>query len=455
MAIFNFSSLYSGSDWLTNVRLVTDAHGHITSIDCDVSFGASDVVLGPAIPAMQNVHSHAFQRAAVGLTEYKKSASEDFWSWRKAMYGIAAQLTPDRLNAIAKGLYLEMVKAGYSGVGEFHYLHNAHMDQSLDMSMAILKAASEVGIAVTHLPVFYQYAGFGKKAAEEGQQAFVHSAEDFIRFWHILKGRVDGNNRLGVAFHSLRAVDAADIAGMLEKLPASIPCHVHIAEQTAEVEAAVAFTGKRPVELLFDHVPVDEDWTLIHATHLNDAEITAIAESGAVVGVCPTTEANLGDGIFPASQFSRRGGRMAIGSDSHISVDPREELRLLEYSQRLTRRQRTILVGRHSGHVGEYLWRESAINGAQSLGQPCGALEVGKRADLLVLDDTDMAYAGVRYGQIFDALVFAGQPNPIRHVMIGGNWVVENGRHAKEEAIISDYRAAVQEIIRMLESEDA
>jgi len=450
-----FSEGLIGQSWAKDICLTVASDGFITQVETAVNPRKSEV-FGPVLPAMANVHSHAFQRAFAGLAEYKSPGKSDFWSWRNAMYAFAERMTPAALETIASALYIEMLKAGYSTVGEFHYLHNSDKDQALGMSDAIILAADRAGIALTLLPTLYQASDFGGKTPLAAQLPFVHSADDFSRLVQILAPRLTGRHQLGVAFHSLRAVrqdSFAPVINTLENTSLKAPIHIHIAEQTAEVDACLEHTGKRPIEWLLENQGVDHRWCLVHATHLVESEWQALAETGAVVGLCPTTEANLGDGLFPLPEYLKAGGKWAIGSDSHISIDAREELRLLEYGQRLARQERTVLAAPEEEHTGVHLWQSAARNGAQALGQPVGEIAVGKRADLIVLDETSPVFAGASYGQLVDAFVFSGQPNPISHVMVAGNWVVEGGKHCQEEEIFGRYSALVSEIAASMEDQ--
>lgn len=453
-----FSEGLIGVDWCTGISLEIAPDGMITRIETGVKAPKGVVVHGPVLPAMPNLHSHAFQRAFAGLAEYREAGASDFWSWRNAMYHFARHMTPEAVEVISSALYVEMLKAGYSAVGEFHYLHNAHEDHSLVMSEAILRAAEITGIALTHLPVLYQASDFGSEPPLDGQAPFIHSTDEFCRLLQILKPRFIGRHKLGLTFHSLRAVPEESFApaiDAIETLDLKAPIHIHIAEQTREVNACLDWADARPVEWLLKNQPVDERWCLVHATHVVEAEWRGMAERGCVVGLCPTTEANLGDGLFPAHEYVAAGGRFGVGSDSHISIDAREELRLLEYGQRLARQARTVLTPTEGGHTGEFLWRQAAKGGAQALAQPIGELKVGKRADLIVLDKKAPSFAGASYAQIVDAFIFAGQPNPITDVMVAGNWVITGGRHEKEDEIFGRYRETVGRIARLMEEEGA
>ncbi len=451
-----FSEGLIGRDWAADICLHVGTGGLIEKLETGVNAPRGAQVFGPVMPGMPNLHSHAFQRAFAGLAEFKTPGQSDFWSWRSAMYHFAKHMTPAAVEVIARALYIEMLKAGYTAVGEFHYLHNSHNDQALAMSKAVITAADETGIALTHLPVLYQSSDFGGKAANEGQKPFLNDDRAYARLLSILAPRLKGRHRLGLCFHSLRAVPEGAFApaiAAIDELDPQAPIHIHIAEQVAEVEACLKATGKRPVEWLLENVDVNDRWCLIHATHVNEAEWRGMAERGVVAGLCPTTEANLGDGIFPAAEYMAAGGRFGVGSDSHISIDAREELRLLEYGQRLTRRARTVLTGGDDGHTGEFLWRSAALGGAQALGQNVGEIAVGKRADLVVLNGAASQFAGASYGQIVDAFVLMGQPNPISEVMVAGDWVIRGGKHAQEDEAFAEYRDLVRGIAAKIEGD--
>jgi formimidoylglutamate deiminase len=417
-------------------KLLDDAGGTVESIGRWV------------LPGMPNLHSHAFQRAMAGLAERKGKADDSFWSWREAMYGFAATIGPEQLQAIAAQLYVEMLKAGYTRVCEFHYLHQqpdgAPYAEPAAMSLALIEAAREAGIGLTLLPVLYMSGGFDGRALGERQRRFGHDVDGYLRLLETLQAQVGDDLRVGIALHSLRAVPEQAMREVLASPLASAgPVHIHIAEQIGEVQDCLARRGARPVEWLFDHADVDARWCLVHATHLTDAETAQIAASGAVVGLCPTTEANLGDGLFPLPAYLDAGGILGIGSDSHISVSPVEELRWLEYGQRLQTRHRNI-AARHPGDsVGETLWRATLRGGTQASGLPAGELRGGARADLIVLDDASPLLAARDERSVLDSFLFAGNTPLVRDVMCGGRWVVRDFHHHNEERIAARYRQAV------------
>jgi formimidoylglutamate deiminase len=411
---------------------------------------------GPVIPGMPNVHSHAFQRAMAGLTERSGGGGErdSFWTWRQLMYDFAGRLTPMEVEAIAAQLYVEMLKAGYTAVGEFHYLHHdldgrAYADPA-EMSERVIAAARAAGIGLTHLPVLYAHGGFGGAPPRPEQARFVSGLEPFLALVAALRRRHAGDPqlRVGIAPHSLRAVSPALLADAVRGLrgeDAEAPVHVHVAEQTKEVEDCLAWSGKRPVQWLLDHQPVDRRWCLVHATHMTAEETRAVAASGAVVGLCPTTEANLGDGLFPAPDYLAAGGLIGIGSDSHVSVSPMEELRWLEYGERLESRRRNVLAKEAS--VGATLYRAALEGGAQALARPIGRLAAGARADLLVIDGEAPTLLGKTGDRLLDACVFAGNVNPVRDVMVGGRWVVQERHHLAEEAVFARVRSTVAALV--------
>ena len=442
--------------WHDDVRLTLDDDGTIIALAADAHPAGAAVLGGPVIPGMPDIHCHAFQRAMAGLAERAAPGGDDFWGWRRLMYDLQARLDPDGIRAVATQLYVELLKQGYTAVGEFHYLHHqpggAPYAQPSELSVAVVSAALAAGIAITHLPVLYAHAGFGEESLGAAQARFRGDAE-FV--WRIVEDirsqhRASALVRAGVAPHSLRAVSPAllaELAAAARAAPEATPVHIHVAEQVREVEDCVGWSGRRPVAWLLDNVAVDADWCLVHATHVDDEEIAALAASGAVVGLCPTTEANLGDGIFPLAELDARGGRFGIGSDSNVSRSPVEELRWLEYGQRLTRLRRNVLAGPDDPSTGARLWRRAAADGARALAQPSGTIELGRRADLVVLDGDAVELASRAGDALLDALIFAGNRNLVRDVRVGGRAVVTDRRHTLEEEARGDFVAAVGKLL--------
>jgi formimidoylglutamate deiminase len=391
---------------------------------------------GLVVPGMPNVHSHAFQRAMAGLAERKGPAGDSFWHWRETMYRFLATLTPDDVESIAAQLYVECLLHGYTSVGEFHYLHNApdgsRYAEPAELAQRVVAAAERAGIGLTLLPVLYRRSGFGGALPTKAQRRFVLSLDDYAGLCEAMAPRVP----IGIAPHSLRAVTAEELAAAVN-LAGERPIHVHIAEQEKEVADCIAWAGARPVSWLLDHGPVDHRWCLVHATHTDDAERRRMVSSGAVVGLCPSTEANLGDGIFPLPDYLAQGGRIGIGSDSNVGTSPVEELRWLEYEHRLRTGTRNVTDGLH---------RAALCGGAQALGRNCGAIEVGRLADLVVLDTQHPALVGRGGDALLDAWLFSGNSTPVRDVMVAGNWVVRNRRHRAQQPIAAAFRRTMRRL---------
>jgi formimidoylglutamate deiminase len=444
--------------WRRNVLLQWDRHGMLSAVTPDsVAPAGVPRAAGPLLPGMPNLHSHAFQRAMAGLTEYRASATDTFWSWRDLMYRFAARITPEGLGAIARWLYIEMLKAGYTSVCEFHYVHHApdgsRYANEAELAQRVVDAAHTSGIGITMLPVLYQYAGFNQQPPRDDQRRFINTPDGLLRIVDALRHAQPEHAalRYGVAPHSLRAVSGDGLRALLEGLDAMLPgapVHIHVAEQTAEVDACVAAQGARPVQWLLDRFDVNARWCIVHATHVDADETVALATSGAVAGLCLTTEANLGDGVFPAHEYLAAGGRFGIGSDSHIGVDWRAELRLLEYGQRLVRRQRNVLASEHAPYVADRLFAAALDGGAHATGRATGALEAGRRADWIVLDADHASLAGQASTAWLSGAVFCEHGDtPVRDVFTGGAQVVANRRHRDEAAAYAQYRAALAELL--------
>jgi formimidoylglutamate deiminase len=427
----------------SGVTIAIGADGRITGVEIDDGAGAERIG-GFALPGMANVHSHAHQRAIAGLTERSGADDDSFWTWRDAMYRFALKMNPDEFQAIAAQAYVEMAKAGYTAVGEFHYLHHqpdgSPYANPAEMGLRCLAAAEESGLAITLLPTLYMQGGFGAAPPQPGQRRFINALESFVALTAALPAGPRAVH--GISIHSLRAVPLAAMKQLLAEVAAG-PVHLHIAEQTREVEDCFAATGRRPVELLLDHVELTPRWCLIHATHLTLTETSALARSNAVVGLCPTTEANLGDGIFPARNYCRAGGAIAIGTDSNVEITVAGELRMLEYSQRLQHRARNVLAGGPHRSTGRVLYEAAASGGAGALGQPMGTLAAGHAADIVILDPDHPALIGRHGDSIIDSFVFSGADRAVRDVFIGGRQVVHDGRHIAETAVRDRFRRAV------------
>ncbi|MFZ6649454.1 formimidoylglutamate deiminase [Undibacterium sp. TJN25] len=436
--------------WARDVRLSWDAQGNLTGVEAGASAMAYESQENFVLPGMVNLHSHSFQRALAGMTETGGEGPDSFWTWRDLMYRTALNITPGQMQAIAAQLYTECLRHGYTSVCEFHYLHRAQ-DGSLYADIAetarrVLAAAQASGIGITMLPVLYSHADFGDIPLRHDQRRFATDGENILRMFAALESERNGQVEIGVAPHSLRAVRPQQIRELLAALPVRRPVHIHIAEQQREVDACLQMTGKRPVELLFDTQEVGARWCLVHATHLSAAELQMMAASGAVAGICTTTEGNLGDGFFDLPAYIAARGRFGIGSDSHVSQSPVEELRWLEYGQRLRMQQRNVAQASSRRRVGDFLWNEALAGGAQAAGRDVGRLAAGARADMLVLDGQHPNLAELPAVDVLNTWMFTGNDNLVRDVYVGGNKVVENGRHKDQAAISAAYAAAMAEL---------
>ncbi len=430
---------------------VTIESGRFASVEPDSApLPDAERVHGIALPGVGNLHSHTFQRGFAGLTERRGDDEDHFWSWREAMYAFVGALTPDDVQAIAAMAFVEMIESGFTAVAEFHYLHHAADGQPYadpgEISRRVVAAAAETGIGLTLLPVFYAHGGFGGLPPSPGQRRFVCDLELFARL-HASAGEAVATlpiGGIGIAPHSLRAVTHAELEHLLA-IHAIGPVHLHIAEQEREVEECLAATGERPVDWLLGTIAVDPRWCLIHATHMTVEETLRLARTGAVAGLCPITESNLGDGIFPTVAFMEAGGRFGVGSDSNVAISLRDELRTLCYSQRLRDRKRNRLATatRSSGRV---LFDMAAAGGAQALNLPIGAIAPGLRADVVVLDAEHVALAGKRDDAILDSWIFAAVDSPVRAVMVNGLWTVVDGRHRARDRVAAAFRSAMRRL---------
>jgi formimidoylglutamate deiminase len=441
--------------WCASVLLEVAEDGRWSAVQPDTSQPEGVVALpGPALPGLVNAHGHAFQRAFAGLTERRDSGSDDFWSWRERMYRVALRITPEQLEAVATQLYIELLRGGYTQMCEFHYLQHAcdgsRYDDPLAMTHALVRAAATAGIGLTMLPVLYERAGFQQATLRDDQRRFATTADDVILLRDQVRAMKTPLVSAGVAIHSLRAASADSILELLARCDGDEgPIHIHVAEQTGEVDDCVAATGARPIEWLAQHVALDARWQLVHATHATPREIASVAESAAGVVLCPSTEANLGDGLCDLPRWLAGGVTLSIGSDSHVTRDWREELRLLEYGQRLLLRRRNIAAAPQlrSPSSATRLFDRCLAGGAAAAGLANWGLQKGARADLLVVDTEDESLLGVPDEQLLDALVFSSPSRPWRDVMVAGRWVVNNRRHAAEN--LQAFKAALSRLARV------
>ncbi|CAM3885063.1 formimidoylglutamate deiminase [Serratia silvae] len=431
--------------WAHNVRLEVDELGQLTQVTTNADPDGCLRLHGDVVPGMPNLHSHAFQRAMAGLAEVAGDPQDSFWTWRDLMYRLVQRLTPEQVGVIARQLYIEMLKGGYTQVAEFHYLHHtpegkAYADRG-EMTGRLSEAALQAGIGMTLLPVLYSYAGFGAQPAQAGQRRFIQSAESYLEQQQVIARQLAGQplQNQGLCFHSLRAVELGQMQQILAASDQSLPVHIHIAEQQKEVNDCLAWSGQRPVAWLYEHLPVDSRWCLVHATHLDREELEQLARSKAVAGLCPTTEANLGDGIFPGDSYLHHQGRWGIGSDSHVSLNVVEELRWFEYGQRLRDQRRNRLTTPEQPAVADVLYQQALQGGAQACGTAIGKLAVGYRADWLVLDGDDPYLASAPDVSILNRWLFAGGKEQIRDVFVAGRQVIEQGRHALQQQSSAEF----------------
>jgi formimidoylglutamate deiminase len=446
-----FEEALLADGWAPRVRIGIEA-GRIAAVERNVPCAPTDQAYGIAVPGLANVHSHAFQRGMAGLAERRGPNHDDFWTWREVMYRFLDRLTPEDVEAITAQAFAEMLAAGFTRVGEFHYLHNDVDGRPYanpgELTDRILAARAATGIGLTLLPVFYAHGGFGGALAKAGQRRFLNSPDSFARLVEHARSavRASPDAVVGIAPHSLRAITPDELTAILP-LAAGGPIHIHAAEQEGEVADCVAWCGARPVRWLLDHAPMDPSWCLIHATHLDDAEVADLARTGAAAGLCPITEANLGDGIFPARSFLGQGGRFAIGTDSNILIDAAGELRALEYSQRLEARSRNLLAPHEGDSVGAALFAGALAGGAQALGSGPAGLQAGASADIVALD-ADHPSLVARHGDaVLDGWIFGAGREAVEAVWRAGDQVVVDGRHRDAAPIAARYRATLRRLL--------
>jgi formimidoylglutamate deiminase len=436
--------------WSRDVRL-SIADGRIAAVRTGVAATDADERHAIGLPGLPNLHSHGFQRGMAGLTEIRGASSDSFWTWRELMYRFVARMTPDDIEAITAQAYVEMLEAGFTRVGEFHYIHHdpsgAPYGDIAELAGRVAAAAQASGIGLTLLPVFYAHAGFAGRVPDEGQQRFVNDVDRFARLIEASRMAVAGCDGavVGVAPHSLRAVTPDELTAILPLAEAG-PIHIHVAEQIKEVEDCVAWSGNRPVRWLLDHAPVDRRWCLVHATHMTDEETRAMAATGAVAGLCPVTEANLGDGIFNAPEYRGGGGTFGVGTDSNVLIGAADELRQLEYSQRLKLRARNVMATPRTASTGRALFDGALAGGAQALGV-AGGLAAGLAADIVSLDAESPALVGRSGDAVLDGWIFGSRRSPVDCVWTSGRKVVTNGRHHQAESVAAGFRRRLEGLL--------
>jgi formimidoylglutamate deiminase len=453
---YSFKGLLQNEGWLSPAFVSTDSNGLITDISNQPNDSIQyEQVDGYALPGFQNAHSHAFQYAMAGIAETHQTGAiaDDFWSWREAMYKVALTINPDQLEAIATMLYGEMVKHGYTHVAEFHYLHHnkdgARYDNLAEMGERLVAAAQTAGIKITLVPMFYQQGGFGISPQSHQRRFISDSIADYDRLLEATKEVVSahGHASYGFGIHSLRAVAPQDIITSLEGADSKLPIHIHISEQLKEIEDAVSYLGKRPVQWLIDNANVNHRYHLVHATHLDNSEVEGIAKSHAHAVLCPTTEGNLGDGIFPLKAFQDWGGKWSIGTDSHVGLNPLEELRLLDYGQRLISHHRNTFTSETEGDSASYAIKQSLISGRAAMGNlETGYFKIGQPMDAVVYDAYAPLIASATTNTVLPTIVYSSDQSHCLGTLVDGKWVVKSNQHVKKEAITSTFLKALTAI---------
>ena len=447
MPVIHAATALTPEGWKADTRLTVEG-ATIVAVEAGAAPQPDDERCAILAPALCDVHSHAFQRGMAGLAERRGEAADTFWTWRETMYRFALAMTPDDVEAVASQLYVEMLEAGFAAVGEFHYLHHARdgtpYAAPAEIAARIVAAARATGIGLTLLPVFYAHSTFGGAPPRPEQRRFITDVEGFARLLEDCRALMSGLGPVGVAPHSLRAATPAEIAAVVA-LADEGPIHIHAAEQIKEVEDCLDWSGARPIEWLLDNAEVDARWCLIHATHMTDEETRRLARSGAVAGLCPTTEASLGDGVFNAPLYLAEGGGFGVGSDSNVEIGVAAELKQLEYTQRLRRRARNVCA-LSAGSTGRALYQRALAGGAQALNRRSGALQPGAAADFVSLRADHPTLAGRSGDAILDAWIFSVGNPLVDCLWSGGRKVVVDGRHAAREPIAARYAAAMRRL---------
>jgi len=453
--VLKFEGLLTNDGWLCPAYAEVDTHGNIASVsESKPSEGSIESVNGYAIPGFQNAHSHSFQYAMSGLAEIHPdpTSQDDFWSWRETMYNIALSMDPDQFEHIATMLYAEMLSHGYTHVAEFHYVHhdkNGKPYSNLaETGERLISAAKTAGIGITLVPIFYQKGGFGKEPVEKQRRFISATAQDYLDLLASSEKATQSYAKanVGLGIHSLRAVDEDSIKAAFTEAK-DLPVHIHIAEQLKEVSDCLDYYNQRPVEWLLNTFEVNENFHLVHATHLNDSEVSGIARSGAHVVLCPSTEGNLGDGIFPLQNFQQQGGKWSIGTDSHIGLNPLEELRILDYGQRLTTHRRNQFISKTNGDTGLFGVDMALKSGRKAMSNTCDKyFEVGQPLDAVVIDADAPLIATCRPEHILSTLVYSGDRTHFKGTLVNGEWKVQKGRHNQREKIVTNFKKSLEEL---------
>jgi len=455
MTAYRFKGILQQEGWIKPAYVQLDARGNIVAISkkkqADIKYTN---INGYALPGMQNAHSHAFQYAMVGLTEqHDANNRDDFWAWRKAMYQLALTINPEQMEAIATMLYAEMLRQGYTEVAEFHYVHHqvagTPYDNIAELGERLIAAAKNVGIKITLIPIFYQQGGFGK-AAHADQRRFLSTS--IVEYWKLVVASKKAATfyplaKTAVGVHSMRAVEPRVIKEVVAALEKNMPFHIHVSEQLKEVEASIKYLGKRPVEWLLDNIPLNDNYHLVHATHLTEEETIRLAKSKAKVVLCPSTEGNLGDGIFRLKNFQKAGGQWSIGTDSHIGLNPFEELRILDYGQRLISHQRNTFTSENLGDSGRFALKHLIHNGRKAMGiSSIVFFQKGQPFDALVMDATVPIFNSCSVENLTSTMVYASDVSMHLGTIVNGKWVIKQGKHSKGRQIKRQFTATLKSL---------
>ena len=455
MKSYFFKHLLQKDGWHSNVRIDIDELGEIITLTPNSNSDKAEIIEGFALPGFQNAHSHAFQYAMAGLAEVHdiSHTSDDFWSWREAMYKLALQVTPQQMQDIATMLYCEMVRHGYTNVAEFHYVHhqkNGEPYENLaEMGSRMIAAAKTAGINITLVPIFYQKGGFGQ-APNDRQRRFI--SEDIDSYLALLNASKEAcklyhGANIGIGIHSMRGVEPKDIAEIAKNGPQDIPFHIHVSEQLKEIEDSISYLGKRPVEWLLENVEMNNRFHLVHATHLTDQEISGIAQSEANVVLCPTTEGNLGDGLFPLKKFQSANGKWSIGTDSHIGINPLEELRLLDYGQRLVSHQRNSFTSSKEGNSGMFAIQMATLAGRKAMNNFSEVyFEVGDQLNVSIIDHNAPLLATSSEKNLASSIIYTSDVSHQWGTIVNGKTVVSNGKHNSQDLITKNFIKAINEL---------
>ena len=457
MRYFKFRGLLQIDGWISPVYVGLEENGIISSISQEPPEDLSEIEIvdGYAIPGFQNAHSHAFQYAMAGVAENHPpgGSPDDFWSWREAMYKVALSVSPDQMEAIATMLYSEMLRHGYTHVAEFHYLHHdengKYYSNPAEMGQRLVSAAHKSGIKITLVPIFYKNGGFCNEPSEQQRRFISTSVDDYLKLWEASKEATNDfdNASVGIGFHSLRAVDEQSIKQALSDLPDDLPVHIHVAEQHKEVEEALQFFGKRPVRWMLDNLELNNRFNLVHATHLDENEVRDLALSRSNVVLCPSTEGNLGDGIFRLREYQDRGGKWSIGTDSHIGLNPLEELRILDYGQRLISHKRDTFHSIGFPDSARYGYHQALIAGREAMGNETKSyFEVGQPLDALIINATKPLIDNSSENYLLSSYVYSGDISWNLGTLINGEWVVKKGKHIEDEFFLKQFNNAIKEL---------